>query len=206
MPESTPSTLYNIHILPLHHSPLSLATYPLMRIATNWTVGSTRIARQLYHLLPRAALWAMAGSMATPKVSAVATAMAHQVVVRTAAVIPPLRTVGTATAPRRAGDLHGLETETIHPLIPACRPGRHHQRMAIPAIAIESTVIGRLVLLTDEALQSADQMSTRIFPATEWEEEMRGHPETTVLREMIDDDGTTTMIDGRQIGTVSETA
>ncbi|KAK8111836.1 kinase-like domain-containing protein [Apiospora kogelbergensis] len=92
------------------------------------------------------------------------------------------------------------------PLIPACRPGRHHQRMAIPAIAIESTVIGRLVLLTDEALQSADQMSTRIFPATEWEEEMRGHPETTVLREMIDDDGTTTMIDGRQIGTVSETA
>ncbi|KAK8031462.1 Pkinase-domain-containing protein [Apiospora arundinis] len=117
---------------------------------------------------------------------------------------PLTRTVDTATAPRRAEDLHGLETEIIHPLILGCRLGRRRQRMAGIPITTGSIVIDRLDHPIDEVPQLADQMLTRIFPAIEWEEETRGRPEITALHVMIVGDGTITMIVERLIGIVTE--
>lgn len=203
-------TLCNIRISTLRLFPLSLATYPRTRIATNWIVGSTQIVRRLCHLLPRAVPWATADFMAITKVSAVVMGMDHQVVVQTVAATTRTKTVDTAMAPRRIEDLRGLETEiaTIHPLILDYRPGPRHLKMAGILIMI-GTIGTDHLYLTDEVPHPADQTLIRIFPATEWEEETRGHletVETTVLHETTVGEGTILTIAGLQSGTVSATA
>ncbi|KAK8001419.1 hypothetical protein PG991_013641 [Apiospora marii] len=122
---------------------------------------------------------------------------------------PPNQNGGHRNGPPRTEDLRGLETETeiIHPLILDYHRGPRRLRM-VGIITIGTIVTDRLYL-TDEVHHLADQTSIRIFPATEWEEETRGHletVETTVLHETTAGDGTILTIAGLQSGTVSVTA